>query len=64
MVEAPRRTAVPVWTTPATLPPAIRARDHLMKGGRSPATDTVAMVPAMTAAGVAMVSRRLSSQGM
>ena len=63
-VEAPRVTTVVPWTSPAMPPPAITARVHFRNGLMSAIRDAVTSVPAMTAAGDAMVSSRLSNQGM
>lgn len=49
-------TVVPC-TNPAIPPPAIKAKVHFRKGEISVTKEAVAMVPAMTAAGVAIVSR-------
>ena len=63
-VDAPRTITLDPWTRPATPPPAIMARDQRRKGETSPTIDAVAMVPATIAAGVAIVSSILSSQGI
>jgi len=49
-------TVVPC-TNPAIPPPAIRASVHFKNGEMSVITDAVTIVPAMTAAGVAIMSR-------
>src|SRR6266404_2243856 len=61
--ETPRVATVVPCTIPATPPPAMIARAHLRNGLRSVTREAVMRVPAMIAAGVAIVSRRLSTQG-
>jgi hypothetical protein len=41
--DAPLRSAVPVWITPAVPPPAMMARDHLRKGFMFPTREAVTM---------------------
>ena len=62
--EAPRATVVVTCTAPAAPPPAMAASDHFIHGLMSPNIAAVVIVPATTAAGAAMVSKALSSQGM
>ena len=64
VVEANRDTTVPPWTTAAAPPPAITASDHCRNGSKSTTLAANRTAPATTAAGLAIVSRRLSSQGM
>src|SRR4051794_15772456 len=59
--DAPRSAVVVDWIMPAVPPPAMRARDHFIRGDISLMTAAVMIVPATTTAGVAMVSRALSS---
>ena len=63
-VEVPRIATVAACTAAAVPHPAMTARVHLRNGERSVMTEAVMMAPATTAAGVAIVSSRLSSQGM
>ncbi len=63
-VDTPRTVTVDPWIKPATPPPAMMARDQRKKGLTSVTIDAVAIVPATMAAGVAIVSSRLSSQGI
>lgn len=62
-VDAPRTTVVSPWTTAALPPPAMNATDQVITGLRSDTADAVHRVPAITAAGRAMVSSMLSTQG-
>ncbi len=64
VVEVKRVILVPVCTIPAALLPAIIAKDHFAKGGNPLTTATIKIAPAINAAGVAIVSSRLSNQGM
>jgi|GEM_PF-6906015 len=61
--DAERVPDVRTCTEPAMLPPAIAARVHFKKGSMPPTTEAVTTMPATTAAGVATVSKRLSTQG-
>ncbi len=61
--DMPRSKTVPVWIKPAAPPPAMAASVHVRKGDMPLTTAAVATTPATTAAGVATVSNRLSSQG-
>ena len=63
-VDAPRTNTLEPWTRPAMPPPAIIARVQRKNGETSPTIEAVAIIPATIAAGVAIVSRRLSNQGM
>lgn len=63
-VEAPLKVTLAPWIKAAAPPPAMMARDQRKKGVTSVTIEAVAMVPATIAAGVAIVSRRLSSQGI
>ena len=63
-VEVPRTKTLDPWIRPATPPPAMIANDQRKKGATSPTIEAVAIVPATIAAGVAIVSSILSSQGM
>jgi len=63
-VEPVRPTTVAVWTAAAAPPPAIAAKVHLSSGLLPVNTAAVITVPAMIAAGVAMVSNRWSTQGI
>jgi len=62
--DSPRTATVPICTTAAVPPPAMMAMVHLSSGEMSVSTEAVSTMPAPTAAGVAMTSRALSSQGM
>ena len=61
--DKPRIATVVNWIIPAEPPPAIIANDHCIIG--SVPTKTIELIPTpdRTAAGVAIVSRRLSNQG-
>jgi len=48
----------------AVPPPAIIARDHVTTGSKLATVETMTAVPAMAAKGIAILSRRLSTQGM
>lgn len=61
--EMEREKTVLPWMVPATPPPAMMARDQRRKGSSSVIKEAVMSVPAVTAAGVAILSRALSSQG-
>jgi len=61
--DAARRLTVATCTRPAVPPPAIAASVHARSGDMSVKTETETTVPATTAAGVATVSRRLSTHG-
>ena len=54
---------VPTWTTPETLPPAIMDIPHCIIGLESESVEDIIKTPANTAAGEAIVSKRLSIQG-
>ena len=64
VVDAALVTVVPVWTIPAAPLPAIIANAHFANGGNPLTTATIRMAPAINAAGVAIESSTLSSQGM
>ena len=60
-----RVTEVIPWKTAVVPPPATTASVHLRNGLTSVViAEAVTTIPATTAAGVATVSRRLSTQGM
>jgi len=63
-LEAPRAATVSDCTAPAMPPPAMIAVDHCSQGLISETHAAVAIVPAITAAGDAAASSRLSIQGM
>lgn len=48
----------------AVPPPAMIASDQVTTGSRSATVDTITAVPAIAASGMAMLSRRLSTQGI
>ena len=64
-VDKPRKATVPNCTAPAVPPPTINAVAQAINCDISPLlTAIVDTVPAMTAAGVAIMSRILSTQGI
>src|SRR6266404_6148886 len=63
-VDVPRATTVVPCTSPAAPPPAITASVHFRNGLTSPTIAAVTTVPAMSAAGVAIVSKTWSIHGM
>lgn len=63
VVEIPRTITVPVWTSAAVPPPAMMARVQVSNGDSSVIDAAVSRTPAITAAGVVMVSSTLSSKG-
>ena len=50
-VVPPRMVAIATWITPAIPPPAMKARDHVIKGLMSVNIEALTMAPATTAAG-------------
>lgn len=48
----------------AVPPPAIIANDHVTKGSKLAAVATITAVPAIAAKGIAILSKRLSTQGI
>ena len=64
MVEAPRSSVVPVWTTAAAVPPPTAAKAQPRSGVAVSMFAAATTMPAVTAAGIAATSRTLSSQGM
>ncbi len=48
----------------AVPPPAIIANDQVMTGDKSAIVDAITVVPATAAKGIAIVSNKLSNQGM
>jgi hypothetical protein len=63
-MDVPLRNAVDAWKIAAAPPPPIRASDHFRRGLISAILNAVARVPVMTAAGAAMASIQLSTQGI
>ena len=62
--DKPRIATVVIWIIPAEPPPAIIANDHCIIGSAYTKTIELIPIPDRTAAGDAMVSRRLSNQGI
>ena len=62
-VDEARVTTVAACTAPAEPPPAIRPSTHCSHGSMPVMKEAVISVPAMTAAGLAILSSRLSIQG-
>ena len=62
-VDVTRKSDVLTCARPAAPPPATMASVHRSSGGRSGVTAAIAIMPAVVAIGVAIVSRALSSQG-
>ena len=53
-----------LFTTAAVPPPAIMARAQVTTGLRSATVDTIIVVPARVASGIAIASKRLSTTGI
>lgn len=64
VVDAALVNPVKVWIVAAAPPPPIIASAHLIRGDISTITEAVKMIPAITATGEAIVSRRLSTHGI
>ena len=64
VVETNLVIVVPLWTIPAAPLPAIIANAHFANGGKPLTTATIRIAPAINAAGIAIVSSRLSNQGI
>lgn len=62
--DAPLVIVVKPWTTPAAPPPAIIASVHFSNGSISTIEDAITTVPAITAVGPEIVSKRLSTKGI
>jgi hypothetical protein len=56
--------AVVPLITDAVPPPAIIAKAHVIIGDKSATVDTITAVPAIAAKGIAIVSNKLSNQGI
>lgn len=54
----------PLLMAAAVPPPAIMARDHMTTGSKLVAVTTTTKVPAMLAKGMAIVSNKLSTNGI
>ena len=63
-VEASLAELVEDLIAVAVPPPAIIAKDQVTTGSRSAIVDNITAVPAMAAKGTAMVSNKLSNQGI
>ena len=63
-VEANRVEAPAPLMAVAVPPPAIMANDQVTTGSRLATVDTITAVPAIAANGIAILSKRLSTQGI
>lgn len=63
-VEVKRAEAVVPFIALAVPPPAIIAKAQVITGDKSATVETITAVPAIAANGIAMVSSKLSNQGM
>ena len=63
-VEANRAEELEAFIAVAVPPPAIMAKDQVIIGDKFMEVDTITAVPAMAAIGMAMVSNKLSTQGI
>ena len=63
-VDPNRVVLAELFTAAAVPPPAIIAKDQVIKGLKSATVDTITAVPARVASGIAIVSNRLSTTGI
>lgn len=63
-VEVTRDAPAALFMAAAVPPPAIMANAQVMTGFKSATVDTITAVPAMVASGMAIVSSKLSTNGI